>query len=500
MLIKNKIEKRSILNLLSGLGYQAISMGLGLLLPYLYITNLGSESNGLLSSVGQVFLCLGLLEAGVGTATIQALYKPISKNNKNNVSEILAATDEYYRKTGRLYTLAIFVLVLIYPLFIDSSIPKSTIRIVIATQGIGGVFSYFFQAKYTLLLRAEGRNYVIKTVSFVTLFLRNFGKIFVLKVGWGLIAVQVIQLITILIEGIYVICYIKKHYPWINLKLSPAYDAISQKNSVLLQSIAWMVFNHTDILVLTVFSRDLALVSVYSVYVLLYEAGQNITNEIRESFQYKIGKLVQQDTKRFADYFSIYSIIVLTISFSVFTTLYFVTTPFVTLYTADVSDINYVLRYVPELFFFYKILYSIRALNKQIIEANGHFRQTSFIPIIESCMNISLSIILVRNYGIVGVLIGTVLSLLAGDFLYMNYIRKVVRNVVFYEFLYILLCLPIVVLIVCSKLKIIMPIDTWIKLMGSGILIGILSMLVFGIILIGISINIYRNRIRQNTL
>lgn len=68
--------KRSILNLSFGLGSQLITIILGFFIPRLIMVNYGSEANGLIASIVQIISYLALLEAGVGAASIQALYKP----------------------------------------------------------------------------------------------------------------------------------------------------------------------------------------------------------------------------------------------------------------------------------------------------------------------------------------------------------------------------------------------------------------------------------------
>ena len=356
--LKYKKDNRGLRNLFAGLSYQIVSVGMGLLLPHVFITNLGSESNGLLSSVGQVFTCLGLLEAGVGAATIQALYKPVAEGDLESINSILSATNRYYRKTGQWYALSIVILAVIYPFLVDSNLSTWIIRGVILLQGAGAVVTYLFQAKYTLLLKAEGKNYVITLLSLGILLFRNIGKIILIRLGYNIIAVQFIQLFTVIAEAAFIICYIKRHYQWLSIaKKKPNYNAISQKNSVLAQSAAWMVFNHTDVLVLTVFTRDLSLISVYSVYLLVFEAAQNVLNEIRGSFQYKLGFLAQNSDTELDRYFIKYSERILFLAFGVFTVVYLIATPFVNLYTAGVTDTQYVLKWVPELFFFYKVLY-----------------------------------------------------------------------------------------------------------------------------------------------
>lgn len=95
--------KQIFKNVFSGVLGQIITLGLGIILPRLFILSFGSEMNGLLSSINQFYVYIGLLEAGVGTATLQALYAPISSQDKVKINSILSATNLYYYKTGIFY-------------------------------------------------------------------------------------------------------------------------------------------------------------------------------------------------------------------------------------------------------------------------------------------------------------------------------------------------------------------------------------------------------------
>ena len=85
-------------------------------MPRLILVNYGSEINGLLSSIGQVFVYFGLLEVGVGGASLQALYGPIARDDKDEINSILAATSKYYNKTGAYYSISVLVFTMVYPL------------------------------------------------------------------------------------------------------------------------------------------------------------------------------------------------------------------------------------------------------------------------------------------------------------------------------------------------------------------------------------------------
>ena len=79
-MVANK-DSRIKNNLISSLVYQVVLITLSFLLPRLYLENFGSEINGVLSTIKQIFTYMCLLEAGVGLATTQALYKRIGEKN-----------------------------------------------------------------------------------------------------------------------------------------------------------------------------------------------------------------------------------------------------------------------------------------------------------------------------------------------------------------------------------------------------------------------------------
>ena len=78
--------KRGFYNVVFGMIGQVVSIALGIVIPRLVLVSLGSETNGLLSSVNQALVYLNLLEAGIGTATLQALYKPVAEFDVNNIN------------------------------------------------------------------------------------------------------------------------------------------------------------------------------------------------------------------------------------------------------------------------------------------------------------------------------------------------------------------------------------------------------------------------------
>lgn len=96
-----KVEFNIIFSLLG----QIITVVISIVVPRLFIVSFGSEVNGFINSLNQIFVYVALLEAGVGGASLQALYKPVSEDNRDEINGILSATHHFYIRTGYFYLL-----------------------------------------------------------------------------------------------------------------------------------------------------------------------------------------------------------------------------------------------------------------------------------------------------------------------------------------------------------------------------------------------------------
>lgn len=423
------MHKRSAINLVTAISYQFINTLMGLFLPYLFITEFGSETNGFLSSITQLFVYVSLLEGGVGGATVQALYKPISQNDRASICGIMSATSRYYLKTGVWYGGLVILLSLFYPLLVYTEIPRETVRVVILLQGASGAWSYVVQGKYSLLLKADGRMYIINTLMLGASILKNAGKILAIAWGYDIIAVQIVHFAITVLQSMFVVAYAKRNYVWLDFKARPDFESISQRGAVLVQQITWLIFNHTDVIILTLINKNLILVSVYSLYTLVFSSIQNLVETSYKSIHFRMGEYAQKQNAVFAEYCCKYRRKYMLMIFTLLATAYLLLKPFMQLYVGNVADGNYLMRYLPELFVVYRLLYLIRDLNIQIINAVGHFRETKKIALMEAGLNLVISICLAPLYNIYGVLLGTISALTYSCITYIWYTcRKVLGD------------------------------------------------------------------------
>ena len=90
----------------------------------------------------------------------------------------------------------------------------------------------------------------------------------------------------------------------------------------------------------------------------------------------------------------------------------FLLMPFLRLYTQGVNDINYIDYNLALLFVAIALLTAMRLPMLKTIHYAGHFKLTTPQTLIETGLNLSVSLIGVFFFGIYGVLLGTVVALL----------------------------------------------------------------------------------------
>ena len=358
-------------NIFYGLLAPIITIGLGIVIPRLVLVNLGSESNGLLNSVSNILTYMALLEAGVGTATLQALYKPIAGKDKKSVNSIMAATHYFYRRTGYIYFIVVILLSIVYTIFVKTSLPKVYVFLVVILAGLSSVLSYFFQGKFKIFLSAEGKSYITTNITTITSVGTSLVKAMLLIAGGNVVAIQFTYFVFNFIQMLVFSIYMRRNYKWLDFNAKPDFEAISQKNAVLVHQITELIFNNTDVIILTFFT-SLSTVSVYSMYAMIFGMIKSVAVTFTDSFLYALGQSYE-DKEKFVRMHNAYEVYSIAFIFAVFCIAGILILPFLKLYTKGVNDINYVDKYVALLFVLYYLLAYGRKASHIVINIAQHF-------------------------------------------------------------------------------------------------------------------------------
>lgn len=387
--------------------YKAITIITNLVVQQKILITFGSNINGISSSISQFISYLALLEAGIGAASIQVLYKPLNEDNWNEANSILSATNKQYIKISAIFFSLLLVLSCSMPIIVSQQMDAILVVAITFISGLSSFISYLFTGKYTVLLNADKKVSVIYQVDSVLSLLSCGLRLVAIKLGLGIIVVQSILAIISLLKALILFVYVRKKYGKLDLKVKPGYNKIGKHRSVFIHQLAGVVVNHTDITILTVIST-LKNVSVYSVYNYIYSnISAIITTTFMQAAQATFGHLTNQEQDVYNDYYYTYEFFFSLLLYIIMTTALILTLPFVTLYTSGVTDINYISASISALFFVNQFMNLIRIPSLVTIQAYGWFKETQSGAIIESIINIVISVILLPVMGINGLLLGT---------------------------------------------------------------------------------------------
>ena len=404
-------SKRVKSNLVTSIIAYAVSVVIGLVLPRFFTLTYGSEVNGLLGSVNQYVVYLGLFEAGIGMATLQVLYKPVASDDKNRINSVMNAAGAFYRKAGAYYLAGLLILCFGYPVVFPSELDYFTVVGVIFFSGFANVLNFWLQGKYTVLLRAEGKTYISTSLTMVTTVLSGVLRIVLISLKVNVVIILAASFAISTLSMLFVFIYMKMKYPWLDVTVAADYAAIGQKKYVLAHDISWLVFSNTDIIILTAVC-GFKVVSVYTMYKLVVTQLGNLLTMIPSSIEFSLGQTFNTDREQFIRKLDVSDSIFSTAYHTIYSVALFLFIPFMKLYTKNITDTNYIDYWVALLFVSIEILSNARVMTTKVIDFAGHFKLTLSRTIAESTINLAVSIAAVFAFGIRGVLAGTVVALL----------------------------------------------------------------------------------------
>ncbi len=408
-----KLSSRKIrifITIFSNLTLRFVIALCGFIITPLIISHYGSAINGMVSSITQFISYLNLVEAGIGGATIAALYLPLSNKDFNSINSILSSTKHFYIKSGILFTTMIIILSIVYPFIISYEIDIFTSFFMVLILGITGTAEFFLIGKYRVLLTADKKTYVLSFIQIFAILIRTVICFFMIKFDLNILIVKLIYSLTFLSRYFVIKIYIKRKYKWINFNYIKNNKAISQSKNVLVHEIAGMIVYNSPIIILT-FCCNLKEVSIYAVYAMVFNAIKSFITAFGNGMQSFFGEsLIIESLNKTKNFFSKYQTLFFSILGWFYTMSYILIIPFMKIYTKNMTDANYLQPKLALFFVIVGILNALRSPEAQLISASGHFKQTQARAIIEAVINLVVSIICTIKFGFMGVLIGQIVS------------------------------------------------------------------------------------------
>lgn len=404
--------KNSIKNICMSILTQIVITLLGFVSRKVFIDNLGTEYLGVNGLLSNVLSMLSLVEGGIGTSIVYNLYKPLAENDEPRIIALV----QLYKKLYGILAIVVFGLSLtLYPflgvLMKDGSTVTS-INIIYFIFVSKNIISYLNAHKWSLI-NADQKGYVLAKYNLIFNILTTVSKIIVLVVTNNYILFLLIEVAIFVIQNLWNGKVVNERYSYIRTKKKYIVEKdvknnlITNVKALFLHNIGSYCVFGTDNILISAFISVKA-VGLYSNYTMIIGQLSSLLNPILGGIGASVGNLIATENKE--KNYEIFNVTYL-INFWIYGIcgifLYNLLEPFINWWLGNGLLLDK-LTFMIILINFY-----LSGMRNSIITFKskaGIFTNDKYVPIIESIINLGSSIILVKYFGLAGILIGTTIS------------------------------------------------------------------------------------------
>lgn len=456
--------KKAILNVLSSLVLQIVVLLSGFIVRKIIIQVYGSDINGLISSITQFLGYITLLESGVGPVIKSALYKPIANKNNEEISNILFSSEKFFKKIAKIFIVYLLGLAFIYPVIVANQVGYWFTFTLVLIISISTFAEYYFGMTYKLLLQSDQKSYIVSIIQIVGYIINLIMVVILAKFNCNIHILKLVTAVIYVIRPITQNLIVKKLYN-IDLKNANKDYVLKQKWDGLAQHIAAVIHTNTDMVLLT-FASTLKEVSIYSVYSTVTNGLRLVVQSFNEGIESMFGNMMaQEENDNLRNRFGTYEIIFFSVIAILYSCAFILITPFVKVYTLNITDLDYCRPLFGYILIIGEFIWALRQPYNNLIKSAGRFKETRIGAWIEAGCNIIISLVLINKFGLVGIAMGTMISMIIRTTEFIYYANKHIlnRKVIYSIKKIIIMLIQIALIIVISKYAIFIEYNSYIS-------------------------------------
>lgn len=407
----------NILNLKVNIKYSIINYltinFLKFIVRIVFLQTLPIEYLGVNGLFTNVLAMLSLAELGIGPAIVYSLYKPLAYNDKNTVKAIMHLFKKVYIAIG---SIILILGLLLYP-WLDSFIKDGQVvpdvHYFYLIFLLNTVVSYLWTYKRSLLI-ADQKQYVVNIYQAIVQIIVAVFQIIFLIIFENYWCFIILMLLGTVLENFSIARKADKEYKYLQEHADELDSFIKQQiikntKAMICHKIGSMVVFSSSNLVLSKFA-GLAAVGLYSNYYMVIAALNSFAGKFFEAITASIGNLmvVEKNGKK-AKAFKFTEFITALQASICFCGLYVLFNPFVELWVG--REYLFDEAVVGAMAFSFYLTYMRKAV-LMFRDAAGLYWNDRYKPLAESIINLSTSIYLTIHYGVIGVVLGSIISTL----------------------------------------------------------------------------------------
>ena len=367
--------------------------------------------NSLFTSILQV---LNLAELGVGSAMVYSMYKPIVEDDEITICALLKLYKIYYWLIGLVIAIAGIALTPFIPRLIKSDLPAGLNIYVLYLLNLAvTVLSYWLFAYKNSLLQAHQRTDITSKVTLLTTTLQYGIQLLVLILLKDYYIYIIVNLITQVLTNIITAYAATRMYPDYKptgkLPKQMVQDINHRIRDLFTSKIGAVVVNSADTIVISAF-LGLTALAVYQNYFYILNSIIGFVTIIFTACTAGIGNsiIVETKEKNFND-LKTFTFMIAWIAGFCTVCLLCLYQPFMEIWVGKELTLEFSAVIC---FCIYYFIYEINQLLNTYKDAAGIWHEDRFRPLITAFANLAMNLIMVQFWGIYGVILSTVLSML----------------------------------------------------------------------------------------
>ncbi len=398
-----------MLNIAAGLCLQVLTIGLGFFSRKIFVDLLGYQILGVNGLFQNVIAILSLADLGIGTAIICNLYKPLACGDTRTICALMQFYAKVYKFLAILITALGLLAMPFVHLLINEPIDAGNLRIIFLLFISETVITYLFIHKRSLVI-ADQQTYLLNAVTAViqtVLILTQIGILYWTK---NYILYLSVSAALKLVENLVVSSYVRKKYAFLHTEGAISLDNDSLKNitgnvkALAFHYLALYLVRSTDNLIISS-ALGLTYVGMLANYQIIILAVKNLLGQFSNGIIASFGNLLALENSEKAEsvFYTIFMGNFLLFNFASVALLN-LTNPFLSLWLGNEALLPFAVLAWLVLDFF---IHGISLIAGSLRASAGVFQQDRYLHLGTSLLKLLLSIILVREYGIAGVIAGT---------------------------------------------------------------------------------------------
>lgn len=404
--------ENSIKNSIWGVAVQASSVVLGLVVRTFFIRFLAQEYLGVNGLFTNILTVLSLAEMGVGSAIVYNMYKPIADSDEIQIAKLMNFYKQAYTAIGVVVAVVGLAITPFLSVTIKNAPAIPDLQLIYLMYLCNTVMSYFFAYKKSIL-SADQRERNINAFRLVFCFVKSIFQVAVLIIWRSFILYLAIQIISTILENISVSFYVDKQYPFLRQYRREKLSRVEKKpiienvKALFIYKIGSTALDGTDNIIISTFD-GLISVGLLSNYSLVTSSVEMLVRQVSGSLVGSVGNYVAKEEKsKHEELLNKITFLNFVVYGFAFVGLTACLTPFVKIWAGEQFVLGFMVVFVHCLnFYIYGMMSSIWTFRSTM----GLFVHGKWRPLISAIINIVVSIILAKQMGLLGVLLGTTIT------------------------------------------------------------------------------------------